>query len=208
MIIKSYIDYTLLKPTATEQDIISLCETALKNNYYSVCVNPCFVALAKRCLYQTNVKVVSVVGFPLGANTLETKIFEAKDAIKNGADEIDFVINQGKLKQGDIQYIINEIKELKNVCGDRILKVIIETCNLNTTLLPLICKACILSGADFIKTSTGFGAFGAKLQDIEKIKELCGNKILIKASGGIKTKEQAENFIKAGATRIGTSTEI
>ena len=208
MIIKSYIDYTLLKPTATEQDIISLCETALKNNYYSVCVNPCFVALAKKCLYQTNVKVVSVVGFPLGANTLETKLFEAKDAIENGADEIDFVINQGKLQQGDIQYIINEIKELKNVCGDKILKVIIETCNLNTTLLPLICKACILSGADFIKTSTGFGAFGAKLQDIEKIKELCGNKILIKASGGIKTKEQAENFIKAGATRIGTSTEI
>ena len=208
MIIKSYIDYTLLKPTATEQDIISLCETALKNNYYSVCVNPCFVALAKKCLYQTNVKVVSVVGFPLGANTLETKLFEAKDAIENGADEIDFVINQGKLQQGDIQYIVNEIKELKNVCGDRILKVIIETCNLNTTLLPLICKACIFSGADFIKTSTGFGTFGAKLQDIEKIKELCGNKILIKASGGIKTKEQAENFIKAGATRIGTSTEI
>lgn len=208
MIIKSYIDYTLLKPTATEQDIISLCETALKNNYYSVCVNPCFVALAKKCLYQTNVKVVSVVGFPLGANTLETKLFEAKDAIENGADEIDFVINQGKLQQGDIQYIVNEIKEIKNVCGDKILKVIIETCNLNTTLLTLICKACILSGADFIKTSTGFGAFGAKLQDIEKIKELCGNKILIKASGGIKTKEQAENFIKAGATRIGTSTEI
>ena len=163
MQVKSYIDYTLLSPVVTEQDVEMLCQDALNNNYYAVCVNPCYVALAKKCLYQTNVKVVCVVGFPLGANTLQTKIFEAKEAIINGADEIDFVVNQGKLLHGDMQYVLNEITELKKVCGKLKLKAIIETCNLNPTLISMACKICIMAGADYIKTSTGFGKAGASI---------------------------------------------
>lgn len=200
-------DYTLLKPNATEKEMEEFCQTALNNNYPAVCVNPCMVRLAKKFLFNTAVKVACVVGFPLGANTLETKIFETQQALENGADEIDVVINQTELKQKNINYITNEISQLKNVCKDRTLKVIIETCNLDDNLLSLACRACLNGHADYIKTSTGFGP-GATPEVVEKIRALTENKIKIKASGKIRTKAQAQALIEAGAMRIGTSTKL
>lgn len=207
MEISSYIDYTLLKANATEKEISDLCKTALENNYQAVCVNPYMVKLAKKCLFNTAVKVVCVVGFPLGANTLETKIFETKQALENEADEIDFVINQTELKEKNVNYITNEIAQLKNICKDKILKVIIETSNLDDNLLSLACRACINGHADYIKTSTGLGA-GATPEIVAKIRSLTKNKIKIKASGKIRTKSQAQALIEAGAMRIGTSSKL
>ena len=208
MEIQSYIDYTNLKPTATENDIISLCNTALENNFKAVCVAPYNIGIAEKVLFNSPVKIATVVGFPLGANSLRAKLFEAQDALLAGANEIDFVINIGALLQGNEDYITNEIAQMKKVCGDHTLKVIVETCYLDDAHLEIACRACLNGGADFIKTSTGFGTAGASVEVVEKIRKLTANKINIKASGGIKTKADAINLIKAGAKRIGTSTNL
>lgn len=206
-----YIDHTLLSQDATVDQIISLCEEAKKYGFYSVCVNPCNVSVAKSCLANTNVKVCAVVGFPLGQNTTATKIFETTEAIKLGADEIDMVINVSKLKAKYLDYCLLEINQIKDACGDvvsgdcKILKVIVETCLLSEEEKINACELVLKSNADFIKTSTGFSKAGATLEDIQLFKKIIGDKKLIKAAGGISTSADLEKFIEAGADRIGTS---
>ena len=200
-----FIDHTSLKPQTTKKEIKILCNEAKKFKFASVCVNPCFVEFAAKELKGTEVKVCTVIGFPLGANTTETKIFETKDAIKKGAQEIDMVINVGKLKENDYKYLTNEIAAVKKACGKKILKVIIETCLLSDKEKVEICKCIKNAKADFVKTSTGFSTGGACLEDIKLLKKTVKNSLLIKASGGIKTKDEMLRMIKAGANRIGTS---
>ena len=199
-----YIDHTLLKAYAKEQDIYYLCNEAKEYNFKSVCVNPCFVKYAKEQLEGSSVLVCTVIGFPLGANTTKTKVFEAVDAINNGADEVDMVINVSKVKDGDFDYIYNEIKEIKEAVGNHTLKVIIETCYLTSEEIKKVSTIVKNAKADFVKTSTGFGTGGATVENVKLIKEAVGD-FDIKASGGIKTKEDFEKMIEAGATRIGTS---
>ena len=199
-----YIDHTLLKAYAKEQDIYYLCNEAKEYNFKSVCVNPCFVKYAKEQLEGSGVLVCTVIGFPLGANTTKTKVFEAVDAINNGADEVDMVINVSKVKDGDFDYIYNEIKEIKEKVGNHTLKVIIETCYLTAEEIKKVSTIVKNAKADFVKTSTGFGSAGATVENVKLIKEAVGD-FDIKASGGIKTKEDFEKMIEAGATRIGTS---
>lgn len=200
-----YIDHTLLKAYATEADIINLCYEAKDYDFMSVCVNPCFVKLAKEELKNSDVKVCTVIGFPLGENTIETKVFETKDAIKNGADEIDMVINISKVKDGQLDYTLHEIKSIREVCMNKILKVIIEICYLTDDEIVKVSKLCVEAKADFVKTSTGFGNGGATVEAVKLIKETIGNDASIKASGGIKSKEDFKKMVDAGATRIGTS---
>ena len=200
MKLSKYIDHTLLKAYAKEQDIYYLCMDAKEYDFKSVCVNPCYVKYAKELLKDTDVLVCTVIGFPLGANTTTVKVFEAVDAICNGADEIDMVINVSKAKDGDFEYIYNEIKEVKEAILDHTLKVIIETKEEIKEVSLMVKKA----GANFVKTSTGFGTYGATVEDVALIKETVGD-FDIKASGGIKTKEDFNKMIEAGATRIGTS---
>lgn len=199
-----YIDHTLLKAYAKEQDIYYLCEEAKEYNFKSVCVNPCFVKYAKEQLKGSSVLVCTVIGFPLGANTTKTKVFEAIDAIDNGADEVDMVINVSKVKDEDYDYIYNEIKAIKEAVGNHTLKVIIETCYLTAEEIKKVSLIVKEAHADFVKTSTGFGTGGATVENVKLIKEAVGD-FDIKASGGIKTKEDFEKMIEAGATRIGTS---
>lgn len=208
MNLAQYIDHTLLKATATENDIIQLCREAKAYHFYAVCVNSCYVALCEKELDDSSVRIASVVGFPLGAMDASSKITEAENAVKSGADEIDMVINIGFLKDKRYEEIEKEIQQIKNAIGNKILKVIIETCYLtddekrNATLLV------VNAGADFVKTSTGFGTGGATLEDIELMKSVTQNKIQIKASGGIRDYETAKKYIDAGVTRIGTSNGI
>ena len=204
MELNKYIDHTLLKAFAKDEDIINLCNEAKEYEFKSVCVNPCFVKLAKENLVNSDVLVCTVIGFPLGANTTKVKVFEAIDAINNGADEIDMVINISKAKMHDYDYIYKEIKEIKEAIKDHTLKVIIETCYLTEEEIVEVSKMVKLANANFVKTSTGFGTGGAKVSDIKLIKKTVGN-FDIKASGGIKTKEDFKEMIDAGATRIGTS---
>ncbi|WP_067032759.1 deoxyribose-phosphate aldolase [Allomuricauda sp. CP2A] len=205
MFLPEFIDHTNLKPTALPADIKKLCEEAKTHNFYAVCVNGCHVSLAREALKASKVKIAAVVGFPLGAMSTKSKVFEAKDCVDNGADEIDMVINLGWLKSNRDDAVRNEIKSIKQAIGDHLLKVIIETCFLTT---PEKEKACILAveaGADFVKTSTGFGDGGATFEDVILMKKVVGNKAQIKASGGIKDKEAALKYIDLGVTRIGTS---
>ena len=204
MELSKYIDHTLLKAYAKENDIFYLCEEAKEYNFKSVCVNPCFVKYAKEQLKDSDVLVCTVIGFPLGANTTKVKVFEAVDAINNGADEIDMVINISKVKDQDFDYIYNEIKEIKEAVKNHTLKVIIETCYLTEEEIKKVSQIVKDAKADFVKTSTGFGTGGATVDNIKLIKETVGD-FGIKASGGIKTKEDFEKMIEAGATRIGTS---
>ncbi len=199
-----YIDHTLLKAYAKEKDIFYLCEEAKEYNFKSVCVNPDFVSYAKEQLKGSDVLVCTVIGFPLGSNTTKVKVFEAVDAINNGADEIDMVINISKVKDGDYDYIYNEIKEIKDAIKEHTLKVIIETCYLTAEEIKNVSLIVKKANANFVKTSTGFGSAGATVENVKLIKEAVGN-FDIKASGGIKTKEDFEKMIEAGATRIGTS---
>ena len=199
-----YIDHTLLKAYATKEDILNLCNEAKEYNFKSVCVNPDFVSYAKELLKGSDVLVCTVIGFPLGANTTKVKVFEAYDAITNGADEVDMVINISKAKEHDYNYIYEEIKDVKNHVGDHILKVIIETCYLTEEEIKEVSQVVKKANANFVKTSTGFGTGGAKESDIKLIKSVVGD-FDIKASGGIKTKEDFLKMIDAGATRIGTS---
>jgi len=206
--LENYIDHTLLKPSATTENIIQLCEEAKKYNFFAVCINGSFVQLAKRELINSNVKIVAVVGFPLGTTAISIKVLETKTCINDGADEIDMVINVGMLKSKDFKYLENEIQAVKNEVGDRILKVIIETCYLTNEEKKVVCEIAMNAGADFVKTSTGFGTNGATIADVKLIKEVLKGQLSIKASGGISDKETALSYISLGVTRIGTSSGI
>lgn len=198
------VDHTLLKPLATWEDIKKICDEAKEMKVASVCIPPSYVKQASEYL-KDEIPVCTVIGFPLGYNTTKIKIEEAKEAIQNGAKEIDMVINIGDAKSGLFDKIEDEIRQIKNSIGNHILKVIIETCYLTQDEKIALCKAVSNAKADFIKTSTGFGTNGATLEDIKLMKENLSKDVAIKAAGGIKTIEDAKNFINAGATRLGTS---
>lgn len=202
------IDHTLLKSDAKIDDIKKLCDEAKKYNFYSVCINPCYIKIAKDFLENSDIKICSVISFPLGASSIYVKIKEAEDAIKNGADEIDMVMNIGMFKSNNYDYIYKEIYSIKKIIGEKILKVIIETSLLNDEEKIKACKIVKKSGADFVKTSTGFSQGGATKEDILLIRKIVGDNFGIKASGGIKSYEQALELIKAGATRIGSSSSV
>ncbi len=202
--ILSKVDHTFLKQTATWNDIKELCDDAIKYNTASVCIPPSFVKEAKEYVNE-KMKVCTVIGFPNGYNTTDVKVFETKDAIKNGADEIDMVINIGMLKEKEYDAILNEINEIKKACGYKILKVIIETCLLTEEEKIKMCDIVSNSNADFIKTSTGFSTAGATIEDIKLFKKHIKNDKKIKAAGGISSFEDAERFIEEGASRLGTS---
>lgn len=202
--ILSKVDHTFLKQTATWNDIKELCDDAIRYNTASVCIPPSFVKEAKEYVNE-KMKVCTVIGFPNGYNTTDVKVFETSNAIQNGADEIDMVINIGMLKEKEYDAILNEINEIKKACGDKILKVIIETCLLTDDEKIKMCDIVSKSNADFIKTSTGFSTNGATIEDIKLFKEHIKNNKKIKAAGGISSFEDAENFIKEGASRLGTS---
>ena len=203
-----YFDHTILKADATEKEIINLCEEAKKYNFASVCVNPCYVKKCVEILKETDVDVCTVVGFPLGSMSTESKLFETEQALKDNADEIDMVINIGKLKDKDYDYVKNEINLLKKACGNKILKVIIETCLLTDEEKIKACELAKEAGADFVKTSTGMSKAGAKKEDIILMKKDVGNDLGVKASGGIKDLNSAKIMIDAGATRIGCSSTV
>lgn len=206
--INRYIDHTLLKATATEDDIKALCQEAREYNFFSVCVNSCYVSLAKENLGKTNVKICSVVGFPLGAMSSEAKIFETKQALKDGADEVDMVINLGELKSKNLKKVEEEIRAIKEVLKEKVLKVIIETCYLSPQEIVIASEIAAKANADFVKTSTGFGTGGAEMDDIKLMKGAVNGKAKIKASGGIKNLDTALSYIEAGVERIGTSSGV
>lgn len=206
MQLEQYIDYTNLKPDATRVDIEELCKIAKERGYANVCVNGAYVALCKQLLRGSGVGVACVVGFPLGASTTEVKAFEAAKAVEDGADEIDMVMAVGALKGGDFDYVAKDIAAVKHACGVT-LKVIIEECLLTDEQIAEAAKICVRSGADIVKTSTGFSKAGATLHAIEIIKANCGD-LGIKAAGGIRDAETARAFIEAGATRIGASAKL
>lgn len=203
------IDHTILKPDAMEAEVVKIINEAKEYGFASVCINPANVKLAAKMLKGTNVKVCTVIGFPLGANTTSVKAFEALDAIKNGAEEVDMVINIGKLKDKDYEYVLNDIKAVVDVSkGKALSKVIIETCLLTDEEKIKACKLSKEAGADFVKTSTGFSKGGAKASDIRLMRETVGEKMGVKASGGVRTFEDAAAMVEAGATRIGASASI
>lgn len=202
--ILSRVDHTLLSQTATWGEIVALCDDAYKYETASVCIPPEFVEEAKNYL-GGHIAVCTVIGFPNGYQTTATKCFEAADAIKDGADEIDMVINVGKVKEGKYEEILDEIKRIKHICGDHILKVIIETCLLTDEEKIKMCQVVTESGADYIKTSTGFSKAGATFEDVELFAKHVGKGVKIKAAGGIKSFDDAEKFISLGADRLGTS---
>lgn len=205
MELKDYIDSTILKAEATKEDIEKLCAEAKEYGFKSVCVNPCYASLASKLLEETNVGVAVVVGFPLGATLPSVKAFEAKSSILEGATEIDMVINVGKLKDKDYDYVENEIRAVKNAIGNHVLKVIIECCLLTDEEKVKASELTVKAGADFVKTSTGFSKGGATVHDVELMRKTVGPDFGVKAAGGIRTKQDMEDMIKAGATRIGTS---
>ena len=206
--LNKYIDHTILKATASGTDVQKLCEEAIEHEFYSVCVNGCYVADAKHLLQGTDVKIAAVVGFPLGAMTTAAKVFEAKEAVENGASEIDMVINVAKLKDGEFKYVENEIRQIKEAIGDNVLKVIIETCYLTDEGKVKACELSLAAKADFVKTSTGFGTDGATYEDVKLMKSVVGDNAKVKASGGVRDKETAQKYIDLGAERLGTSSGI
>ena len=206
--LNKYIDHTILKATASSSDVQKLCEEAIEHEFYSVCVNGCYVADAKQLLQGTDVKVAAVVGFPLGAMTTDAKVFEAKEAVENGASEIDMVINVAKLKDGEFEYVENEIRQIKEAIGDNVLKVIIETCYLTDEEKVKACELSLVAKADFVKTSTGFGTGGATYEDVKLMKSVVGDNAKVKASGGVRDKETAQKYVELGAERLGTSSGI
>lgn len=206
MKINQYIDHTVLNADASFDDIKKLVDEAVEYDFYSVCVNSSYVKFIRD--YNKDVKIASVVGFPLGAMAKEAKVFEAKKAIEDGASEIDMVINIGRLKSQDYAYVESEIKEIKEAIGDNILKVIIETCLLTEEEKVKACELSVKAGADFVKTSTGFSTGGATVADVKLMAETVGDKAKVKASGGIHTRSEALAFIEAGASRIGASKSI
>lgn len=206
--VNSKIDFTLLDARATFLDLEKLCDIAYKNSYYSVCVNSCNVFYVKEYILKNlnnALKVCSVVGFPLGATSIDVKCEETRGAIADGADEIDFVINIGRLKSGDFEYVKNEIQKIRKVAKRRVLKVIIETCYLDENEVIKICNICAKCKVDYVKTSTGFGIGGATKNDISLLYKILNGRCKIKASGGIRTREQVVDFINLGSERIGVS---
>ena len=206
--LNKYIDHTILKATASNADVQKLCAEAIEHKFYSVCVNGCYVADAKHLLQGTDVKVAAVVGFPLGAMTTAAKVFEAKEAVENGASEIDMVINVAKLKDGEFEYVENEIRQIKEAIGDNVLKVIIETCYLTDEEKVKACELSLVAKADFVKTSTGFGTGGVTYEDVKLMKSVVGDNAKVKASGGVRDKETAQKYVDLGAERLGTSSGI
>jgi deoxyribose-phosphate aldolase len=208
MSISKYIEHTLLKPTATEREVINLCQQAIDHNFYSVCVNSCYVALAKQLLDGTDIKVCTVVGFPFGGMSTEAKVFEATKAKEDGADEIDMVVNLGYLKSKNYVLVFKDIRDVKLAIGRTPLKVIIEISELNKNEVIKICEICMDAKAEFIKTSTGYSKSGATLTAVKIIKKTVKDKAKIKASGGIRDYETAIKYLEAGADRIGTSAGV
>lgn len=208
MKLSKYIDHTILKPEATEEEILKIVNEAKENDFFSVCVNSCWVKFVSTHLKNTNVKTCSVVGFPLGAMSIESKIFEAEKAIKDGANEIDMVINIGKLKSGNFDYVQEEITLIKKAIGTNILKVIIETCLLSEEEIKKVCTFVVKAKADFVKTSTGFSHQGATIENVKLMLACVNNKSLVKASGGIKTPKEFKHYLQLGVKRIGTSRGI
>ncbi|CEP81587.1 deoxyribose-phosphate aldolase [Paraclostridium sordellii] len=207
--IANMIDHTILKAVATKEDVKKLCNEAKEYNFFSVCINPANIEFAKKELEGSSVKVCTVIGFPLGANTSEVKAFETKDAIKKGADEVDMVINIGALKDKDYDYVLNDIKAVVDAANkEALVKVIIETCYLTDDEKKIACELSVKAGADFVKTSTGFGTGGSTPEDIKLMREVVGPNIGVKASGGVRSQEDAKAVIKAGCSRIGASASV
>lgn len=206
--LSSYIDHTNLKASATKEDIIKLCEEAKKYKFQTVCINSCYVKLAKILLKDSPVKICTVIGFPLGAMSTASKVYETRQALFDGADEIDMVINIGYLKSKEFIAVKNDIKSVKNCLPNNILKVILETCYLDESVIIKASELAIEAGADYLKTSTGFGTAGATLAHVKLMKHIANNQCKIKASGGIKDFKTAIEYIHAGADRLGTSSGI
>jgi deoxyribose-phosphate aldolase len=203
-----YIDHTLLKPTATDVEVRDLCQQAAQHKFASVCVNSAHVRLAKSLLDGTGVMVCTVVGFPLGAMTTEAKAYETADAVGNGADEIDMVINIGKLQSGDYKFVCDDIRAVVQAAKGRTVKVILETSYLNDEQKAFACVLCKAAGAHFVKTSTGFSGAGATPGDIELMRRIVGAEMGVKASGGIRDCDTAQQMISAGANRLGVSASV
>jgi len=208
MKLNKFIDHTLLKQDATPEQIIKLCAEAREYDFMSVCVNPAYVPLASKELKGSDVLVCTVIGFPLGMNLSETKAEEAALVIKMGAQEVDMVINVGRLKVHDDKYVEDEIRLVKHACGDVLLKVIIESCLLNDEEIERACKLAKNAGADYVKTSTGFSSGGATVHAVTLMRKTVGPKMGVKASGGVRGKEDALAMIEAGASRIGASSGV
>ncbi len=209
MISTKYFDHTILKADATEAQVAKICKEALENDFASVCVNQYYTKFVTEQLKGSDVKVCTVVGFPLGMSDTRVKAFETKAAIEDGAEEVDMVINVGALKDGKYDYVRNDIKTLKDVCGKEVLlKVIIETCLLTDEEKVKACELAKEAGADYVKTSTGFSTGGAKAEDVALMRKTVGEELGVKASGGIHTAEEAQAMIDAGASRLGTSATL
>lgn len=209
MIDTKYFDHTILKADATEAQVAKICEEALANKFASVCVNQYYTKFVAEKLVGSDVDVCTVVGFPLGMSDTRVKAFETKAAIEDGATEVDMVINVGALKDGKYEYVLNDIRTLKEVCGsEAVLKVIIETCLLTEEEKVKACELSKEAGADFVKTSTGFSTGGAKPEDVALMRKTVGDEMGVKASGGIHTAEEAQAMIDAGANRLGTSATL
>lgn len=206
--VSGYVDHTLLKPNATQEEVAKLCEEAKAYCFASVCVNPSYVALCARLLAGSGVKVCTVIGFPLGSTTPTVKAIEARDAIANGADEIDMVINVGALKSGNDAYVKDDIRAVREATRGKVLKVILETSLLSKEEKVRACRISSEVGADFVKTSTGFSTGGATVEDIRLMRETVGPRMGVKASGGIRDADTAKAMISAGATRLGTSASV
>lgn len=206
--IASMVDHTLLKATATPEQIQALCETARELNTASVCVNPCNIRQAAKLLEGSPVKVCTVIGFPLGANTSAVKAFETKDAIANGADEVDMIINIGALKAGNVALVEEDIRSVVEAANGTLVKVIIECCYLTDEEKKLACKACVNAGADFVKTSTGFGTGGATVADVRLMRASIPDTMKVKAAGGMHSWQEALDMVEAGADRLGTSSTL
>ncbi len=207
MKLNKMIDHTYLKPVGTKEDIDALLEEAIEHDFKSVCVNPAWVAYASDSLKKSDVLVCTVIGFPLGASTTRTKVYETEDALRNGAHEIDMVINVGWVKAGHFDDVEKEVRAVKDACGNRVLKVILETCYLTDDEIRRASEASFAAAADFVKTSTGFGSGGATLNAVKIMADVAKGRG-VKASGGVKTREDVEMMIEAGATRIGTSSGV
>lgn len=201
-------DHTILKADATRKDVKRVCDEAMAYSFCSVCVNSYYVPYVANFLHGSDVKICSVVGFPLGAMSTRAKALEAKIAVMDGADEIDMVINVGALKDRDYSVVLEDIKAVKEACGENVLKVIIETCLLTDDEKVKACELAKEAGADFVKTSTGFSSAGAKVEDVRLMRETVGPDMGVKASGGIHDKEFAKELVDAGANRLGTSATI
>lgn len=209
MNVNKMIDHTLLKPEANEEALLMLIEEAKKYEFASVCVNPYWVALASKELAGTSVEICTVIGFPLGANTTAVKAFEAEDAIKNGATEVDMVINVGALKSGDEETVLKDIEAVVAVAkGKALVKVILENCLLTDREIAVASKLSVQAGADFVKTSTGFSTGGATIKDVALMRKTVGPTIGVKASGGVRTTEDAKAMMHAGASRVGASSSV